>query len=278
VFDLSILEIAGRIVAGLLIGFTIGLTGIGGGVLVLPTLTIFLGVPPTTAVGTASFYALLTKIWAAIEHYRLKTIHFVACAYILMGAAPAAAVTAILVNRFRTQAQDAPESLAAYQYNLRLLIVGSMILAAGMMIHQLICEYRRPAAPENPPPRPLSHRIRMLGIGFGVAIGFLLGSTSIGGGVLIVPLLALLFHLAAERIVGSSIFIALLLTLITSVIYGQSGQVDYTTGLIMAAGSLGGVRAGSRLSVSIPDRLLKAIVTAIIIAAAAGMMMNNAGH
>ena len=41
-FGLTLLELAVRFVLGLLIGFCIGLTGVGGGVLVVPALTLML--------------------------------------------------------------------------------------------------------------------------------------------------------------------------------------------------------------------------------------------
>ncbi len=62
-----------QLILGVVIGFSIGLTGIGGGVLVLPSLTLILGLPPSVAAGTASLYAFLTKIQATVEHFRLKT-------------------------------------------------------------------------------------------------------------------------------------------------------------------------------------------------------------
>ena len=59
-----------------MIGFAIGMTGIGGGVLVMPTLTILLQLPASVAVGTASLYALLVKMYAVFEHHKIKTIDF----------------------------------------------------------------------------------------------------------------------------------------------------------------------------------------------------------
>ena len=51
---MSSLEIIKLISAGAGIGFFIGMTGVGGGVLVLPVLTRFFGIETTAAVGTGS--------------------------------------------------------------------------------------------------------------------------------------------------------------------------------------------------------------------------------
>ncbi len=42
------------LVFGAIIGFAIGISGIGGGVLIMPVLTGILGIAPSVAVGTAS--------------------------------------------------------------------------------------------------------------------------------------------------------------------------------------------------------------------------------
>ena len=88
----------------------------------------------------------------------------------------------------------------------------------------------------------------------------------------------ILFGLEARRTVGSSIFIAVVLTLLTSLIYGsKGGAMDWTTAAVMSAGSLAGVSPGSKLSVKMPDKLLQGIVITLIFIAAVLMIFKN-GH
>ena len=49
------------VVSGLLVGFVIGMSGVGGGSLMTPLLVMGFGVAPTTAVGTDLLYAGLTS-------------------------------------------------------------------------------------------------------------------------------------------------------------------------------------------------------------------------
>ena len=49
------------IFSGALVGLLVGLTGVGGGSLMTPILTLIFGVAPTTAVGTDLAFAALTK-------------------------------------------------------------------------------------------------------------------------------------------------------------------------------------------------------------------------
>ena len=78
-----------RLLSGAIIGFSIGLTGVGGGVLILPTLTILFGMDTTVAVGTASLYSFITRVTGTFHHYKLKTIKLAVAIWVLVGAIPA---------------------------------------------------------------------------------------------------------------------------------------------------------------------------------------------
>ena len=70
-----------ELIIGTSIGLTIGMTGIGGGVLLMPALTVILSIPASIAVGTASLYSFLTKIYATIEHIRFKNLKYKPCLF-----------------------------------------------------------------------------------------------------------------------------------------------------------------------------------------------------
>jgi uncharacterized membrane protein YfcA len=269
--DMSLAGLLGRIVLGLVIGFCIGLTGIGGGVLVLPALTLLLGIPPVQAVGTTSLYAFLTKITATFHHARLKTIDWGTSLRFLAGAMPANAMVSLWISR-----QGSDED---FQERLTMFIVGVVFFSVLMMILNMVKRSRTALETEE---RTLGDRItghlllrNSLSILMGALVGGLIGATSIGGGVLIVPIMIILFNLPASRTVGSSIFISLLLTFFTSIIYGKSGEVDEATAIIMAAGSLAGVYNGSRLSSRMPERLLQGIMIGLILLVAVLMLINQ---
>jgi len=57
-----------RILIGLVVGTLIGLTGLGGGVLLLPILIFGLGVPAIKAVGSDALFNFLTKIPSSTVH------------------------------------------------------------------------------------------------------------------------------------------------------------------------------------------------------------------
>ena len=60
-----------RIVLGLIIGFFVGLTSIGSGVIVLPILTVLLK-DPITAIGTTTLYAFFNKNNGFVLSYKIE--------------------------------------------------------------------------------------------------------------------------------------------------------------------------------------------------------------
>ena len=60
--------------AGLIVGFVVGLSGMGGGSLMTPLLVLLFGVPPATAVGTDLLYASITKAGGVWVHQRRGNI------------------------------------------------------------------------------------------------------------------------------------------------------------------------------------------------------------
>lgn len=274
-FGLTLLELVGRLVLGLLVGFSIGLTGVGGGVLMLPALTLLLKMNPVMAVGTASLYSFLTKLSATFHHVKLKTIDWGISLLFLAGALPANAAVSFWVTRHGSSAE--------FQHGLRIFItgtvffcIGAMVLSLGRQIRNQRKQIKGNTLADRINARPVLSRT--LGVLAGAVVGALIGATSIGGGVLIIPLLMVLFGLAARRTVGSSIFIAVVLTLVTSLIYSKGGEVDIATAVVMAVGSLIGVPSGSKLSSGMPDKLLQGIVIALICVAAVMMLINGGGH
>jgi len=68
------MEIAAKIVIGLVVGTLIGMTGLGGGVLLLPLLIFGLKVPPILAVGSDAVFNFVTKIGSGWMHLRKGTV------------------------------------------------------------------------------------------------------------------------------------------------------------------------------------------------------------
>ncbi|PRZ17414.1 sulfite exporter TauE/SafE [Laceyella sediminis] len=55
---------------GFIVGLLVGLTGMGGGLLMTPLLILLYGFSPTMAVGTDLIYVAVTKAVGSFQHFR----------------------------------------------------------------------------------------------------------------------------------------------------------------------------------------------------------------
>lgn len=264
-----------QLVAGALIGACIGMTGIGGGVLILPVLTLGFGLPSTVAVGTAHLYSCLCKLPAVFFHFRQGTIRFRTSAYFLVGAVPATIAVALWITGYAGAMDPADPAWLELQTNLRQFIAAVVILSGLLILWHM---FMRPGSHAPPgrrtPARVTGAKVFLVAV-LGAVIGGLIASTSVGSGILIVPLMIIIFRLTAVDTVGSSIFIALSLTLTSSIIYAGSSQLDLVIAVTMAAGSLVGVPLGVRMSRRIPERYLQITITGLVLAAGAIMLFGS---
>ncbi|MCY4543980.1 MAG: sulfite exporter TauE/SafE family protein [Gemmatimonadetes bacterium] len=273
--DVDILTAVAQLVAGALIGACIGMTGIGGGVLILPVLTLGFGLPSTVAVGTAHLYSCLCKLPAVFFHFRQGTIRFRTSAYFLVGAVPATIAVAVWITGYAGAMDRSDPAWLELQTNLRQFIAAVVILSGLLILwHMFMRPGSRTAPGQRIAPRVTGAKVFLVAV-LGAVIGGLIASTSVGSGILIVPLMIIIFHLTAVDTVGSSIFIALTLTLTSSIIYAGSSQLDLAIAVTMAAGSLVGVPLGVRMSRKIPERYLQITITGLVLAAGAIMLFGG---
>src|SRR4051795_13655919 len=66
--------LAVKVVVGFVVGTLIGMTGVGGGVLLLPVLIFGLRVPPILAVGSDALFNFFTKIGSGWMHFTNGTV------------------------------------------------------------------------------------------------------------------------------------------------------------------------------------------------------------
>ncbi len=273
-FELTLLDIGIRLLIGMVIGFTIGLSGVGGGSLLIPALVLLLRLETTVAVGTASLFGFLAKILATYKHSKLKTIDWSSVKLFLVGAAPGSVAIAIAINHHRSHLSllDAVAFQRLLLQTIAWVFVGTTLL---MILKLLRNRTSRASASDESNSAPLSNTRRGGLVLAGLFTGILIGGTSIGGAVLIIPILMLIARMKADSTVGTSIAISLILSLITAGIYSSNGQVDIMTAVIMFIGSLAGINWGSTLSTKLKERTLTLIIIALMVVAAASMLLKK---
>ena len=98
----------GFTIAGLVVGFIVGMTGVGGGSLMTPILLWF-GINPATAVGTDLLYAAITKSGGIFVHQKNKNIDWSITGWLTLGSVPAV----MLTLWFLSSLNEAPDAMNA---------------------------------------------------------------------------------------------------------------------------------------------------------------------
>lgn len=121
--------------------------------------------------------------------------------------------------------------------------------------------------------KPMTLTTVLILLAVGLAAGFLSGMVGIGGGIIIVPVLVYFLGFTQHNAQGTTLFMFLLPIGILGVInYHNKGYVDYKTACIIAATFVFGSYFGSKLAISLDQKMVKQIFGAIIILLGAKML------
>ena len=239
------------ITAGFAVGLLVGMTGVGGGSLMTPLLTLLFGVSPTVAVGTDLAFASITKSAGTITHRFNGTVDWAIVRRLCLGALPAALVATLILSRYG--ALD-----AAIGQVIRYSIAGSVMLTVVALLFR-----RRMIAWINAhPERQLQgKKLSAATILAGAILGTLVTVSSIGAGAIGATLLVLLYpKLTPAQVAGTDIAYAVPLTAIAAAGHWWLGSIDWTLLVTLLIGSLPGITLGSMLARKVPERFLRALL------------------
>lgn len=244
----------GIIIMGLLIGFMVGLTGVGGAALLTPVL-ILIGISPSIAVGTDLIYNSITKLFGSYQHWRQKTINFQLVKYMAIGSIPSAICAVGILHIFDSFFHN-QELIIKHALGYVLILVALTTLAKTFMKNT--GEWNRFQL------KPI-HEKRRITITIGAILGFIVGLTSIGSGSLFAIAMMNLYRMSASELVGTDIAHALLLVSAAGLMHAGIGNVNYLLVVNLLMGSIPGVLIGSTLSAKIPAKPLRTIMALMIL-------------
>ena len=113
--------------------------------------------------------------------------------------------------------------------------------------------------------KPMTITILLILLAVGVAAGFLSGLVGIGGGIIIVPVLVYFLGFTQHQAQGTTLFMFLLPIGILGIMnYHKAGNVDYKTACIIATTFVFGSYFGSKLAISLDQKMIKQIFGAIL--------------
>jgi uncharacterized membrane protein YfcA len=248
------------IIAGLVIGVFVGMSGVGGGSIMTPVLVLFLGINPLTAVGTDLLYSVPTKIFGTILHARQRTMDWRVVRALLAGGIPGALIGVATLYGVRHFVD-----VHVLDKIVKHAVGVALIISAGALVYGML--NLKKAAQVEDAQRPIGGRAYALSLAGGI-IGFLVTITSIGSGSITMPVLLLLVpFVGLRKLVGSDIAYAACLIPLAAAGHMAMGDVNYRVALLLLCGSLPGVYIGSRLCSKTSEFWLRPAVATILVIA-----------
>lgn len=243
------------VLAGLIVGFVVGLTGMGGGALMTPILVLLLKVEPATAVASDLVASLIMKPVGAAVHAKRGTVDKGLVAWLCVGSVPAA-FAGVFVLRAIGGGKD-------LQNTIKIALGIALLLAAATMIAKSVMARRRGAQPadaETP-----VHVRPVPTILIGVMGGLIVGMTSVGSGSLIIVSLLLLYPmLTASRLVGTDLVQAIPLVGAASLGHILFGDFQFGLTASLLVGALPAVYVGARVSAKAPDAIIRPALVIVL--------------
>lgn len=252
------------VLVGILVGSLVSLTGLGGGVALLPLLILGLGVPPIVAVGSGTVFSALTKTSAAGLHWRRGNVDIGIALAMAVGSIPGALLGVELLAALRSQYGDDVNDVLTR-------LIGSLLVIIPLLMMTQSHIGKRATAPLRSYVPPRIHRYH--GAAFtGLVGGILVGSTSVGSGSVIMIILLLFYRLSPAALVGTDIFHAVILTGVAGLAHLGLGTVDLRLVGWLLVGSLPGTLLGFYLVDVVPGAWLRGILLVLLVATGITML------
>ncbi|WP_082105503.1 sulfite exporter TauE/SafE family protein [Demequina subtropica] len=254
----------GLMAAAAAIGVVVGLTGMGGGALMTPTLVLFFNIPAPVAVSSDIVAAAAMKPFGSWVHIRNKTVNWQLVRLLVYGSVPAAFLGVLLQHAVGNP--EAVEAFTKKALGIALIVASAgLLLRAYMRLRERARARDGSAAPlpkERPDvvPRPIPTII------VGVIGGVMVGLTSVGSGsLIIIALMALYPALKASQLVGTDLVQAVPLVVSAAIAHLMFGDVDWEVTIPVILGSIPGTYLGAQLSSRVGGGLVRRALAMVLL-------------
>lgn len=251
------------VLSGFSVGLLVGLTGVGGGSLMTPLLTLLFGVSPTVAVGTDLAFASTTKVAGTLAHRYNGTVHWDIVRRLCLGALPAAVLATLSLKYFGALDEHIGKII-------RYSIAGSVMLTVVALLFRRRMQSWMLAHPSR---QLHGKRLAVVTVAVGAVLGLLVTISSIGAGAIGATILVLLYpRLSPAEIAGTDIAYAVPLTAIAAFGHWWLGSIHWELLGALLLGSLPGITIGSLAARAVPERILRGLLATTLTGVAAKLI------
>jgi uncharacterized membrane protein YfcA len=241
--------------AGLFVGFVVGLTGMGGGALMTPILVLLFKVQPLAAVSSDIVASMIMKPVGGGVHWRRGTVNTQLVRWLVLGSVPSAFLGVLLL---KSSGQG-----EALQHHVKIALgIALLVVALGLIIRPLLSRGRQ--AGDSIEPLVVKKAQTVL---IGILGGLVVGLTSVGSGSLMIILLLMLYpKLRLSELVGTDLVQAIPLVASAALGHALFGDFQLALTASILIGSVPGVFIGAQLSSRARDAVIRPALILVLLA------------
>ncbi|KQD08016.1 hypothetical protein APD05_14560 [Acinetobacter nosocomialis] len=261
------------ILAGMLVGFCVGITGVGGGSLMTPILIGLFRIEPHIAIGTDLLYAAISKFCGSMVHAKKLNIVWPIVLWLAVGSIPASFGTAWVLEHYLSQSTHYKAVLT--------MVLGFMLTLTGVSIifrtriEKFFNKFRNKENTQTENEQLAVQNKRAYIVIMGIILGVFVTLSSVGAGAFGIMALVIMFpNLPMIRIIGSDVVHAVLLTLVAGLGHMSAGNVDFMLLMWLLVGSIPAIIIGTLISSRMPERLIRKILGITLFALGVNFMVH----
>ncbi|WP_019156188.1 sulfite exporter TauE/SafE family protein [Robertmurraya massiliosenegalensis] len=252
---------------GLAAGTIGSLIGLGGGVIIVPSLLYFSmytnflhNISPQVAVGTSLVIMIFTGLSSTLAYLKHKTVDYKSGLIFFLGSGPGGMVGAWVNQALNMQTFNIFFGIFMIFVSILLMVnnkLKPMPLNADNGIHRHFTDNRG---------REWEYGFRpMMAIIIAFLVGFSSGLFGIGGGSLMVPVMLLLFMFPPHVAVATSMFMIFLSSIVSSATHISLGNINWHYALLLIPGAWVGARLGAYINMKLASKTVVHILRFILI-------------
>lgn len=247
------------ILAGILVGFCVGITGVGGGSLMTPILISLFRIEPHIAIGTDLLYAAISKFCGSFVHAKKLNIVWPIVLWLAIGSVPASFITHWVLDHYLSQSTHYKAVLTT--------VLGFMLTLTGVsiifrtQIERFFKKFRKDEQLDVEQAYQFTQSRKVYVVCMGVILGIFVTLSSVGAGAFGIMALIIMFpNLPMIRIIGSDVVHAVLLTSVAGMAHMTSGNVDFHLLGWLLVGSIPAIIIGTLISSRLPEKLIRKVL------------------
>jgi len=265
--------------AAVLIGCFASMMGVGGGIFIVPMLTLIFSFPAENAVGTSITAVLFTSISSSIVYFRRRLIDYRLGIILVITSLIGVRLGALATARVHSE-------IILLAFGL-LLIYPSVMMIKGQKPSEIVNVIRGSSGKASGKRSSgYTRRVEvggeiyeysysyisalLIGLGAGLASGFL----GIGGGTIMVPSMVLLLNLPMIVAVATSLFVMVPTSFLGAYTHFTLGHVNFEYAIPLIIGVFAGAQIGARIAQRVPATRLRQIFGVLLLYASLRMILS----